>query len=373
MKKVLLVATVQSHICQFHRPLVEILHKHNCIVHVAARDNLKEKNGLKLDFADKVFDIPFCRSPFELKNVTAYKKLKKVIDEGGYDVIHCNTPVGGVLTRLAAKKVRKNGTKVYYTAHGFHFYKGAPLINWLLYYPVEKILARKTDKLITIVEEDYQLAKSKFKCPVYRIHGVGVDEKRFYPLNYEEKINLRKKLGFTENQKIILCVGELLANKNQQMIIKCMPQILEKIPEAILLIAGNGPKRDELEALIGSLDLQKKVIMLGYATNIQEYHQISDILVSCSIREGLGLNVIESMMTGNPVVLTDNRGHRELVDDGRCGYLVEINDTSRMSENIKNLFHLKDKYKIFSQNARLFSYVYCSGEVVKEIEYLYEI
>ena len=152
-----------------------------------------------------------------------------------------------------------------------------------------------------------------------------------------------------------------------------MPQILEKIPEAILLIAGNGPKRDELEALIGSLDLQKKVIMLGYATNIQEYHQISDILVSCSIREGLGLNVIESMMTGNPVVLTDNRGHRELVDDGRCGYLVEINDTSRMSENIKNLFHLKDKYKIFSQNARLFSYVYCSGEVVKEIEYLYEI
>ena len=184
---------------------------------------------------------------------------------------------------------------------------------------------------------------------------------------------ISKKLGFTENQKIILCVGELLANKNQQMIIKCMPQILEKIPEARLLIAGNGSKRDELEALIGSLNLQEKVVMLGYATNIEEYHQISDILVSCSIREGLPVNVIESMMIGNPVVLTDNRGHRELIDEGRCGYLVKINDIDHTSENIKNILLSKDKYKTFSKNTKLFSHVYSSGVVKKEIGNLYEL
>ena len=118
--KVLLVATVQSHICQFHRPLVAMLHEHGCEVHVAARNNLAEKNGLKLDFVEQVFDVPFQRSPFSPKNLGAYKQLKKIVGEGSYDVVHCNTPVGGVVGRLAARKARKRGTKVFYTAHGFH-------------------------------------------------------------------------------------------------------------------------------------------------------------------------------------------------------------------------------------------------------------
>lgn len=124
--KVLLVATVQSHICQFHKPLVNMLHEHGVEVHVAARNNLAEKNGLALDFVEKVFDIPFARSPKSKNNIIAYKQLKKIIDEGHYDVVHCNTPMGGIVTRLAARNARKHGTKVYYTAHGFHFYKGAP-------------------------------------------------------------------------------------------------------------------------------------------------------------------------------------------------------------------------------------------------------
>ena len=173
--KILLVATVQSHICQFHRPLVAMLHEHGCEVHVAARNNLAEKNGLKLDFVEQVFDVPFQRSPFSPKNLGAYKQLKKIIDEGGYDVVHCNTPVGGVVGRLAARKARKRGTKVFYTAHGFHFYKGAPKKNWLIWYPVEKFMCRHTDKLITITQEDYGLASAKFPTRVERIHGVGAN------------------------------------------------------------------------------------------------------------------------------------------------------------------------------------------------------
>ena len=158
--KVLLIATVQSHICQFHKPLVAMLHEHGCEVHVAARNNLAEKNGLKLDFAEQVFDVPFQRSPFSPKNLGAYKQLKKIVGEGSYDVIHCNTPVGGVVGRLAARKSCKRGTKVFYTAHGFHFYKGAPKKNWLIWYPVEKFMCRHTDKLITINEEDYQIGRA---------------------------------------------------------------------------------------------------------------------------------------------------------------------------------------------------------------------
>ena len=174
--KVLLVATVQSHICQFHRPLADMLHAHGCEVHVAARDNLAEKNGLKLDFAEQVFDVPLERSPFSPRNLTAYKQLKQIIDRGGYDVVHTNTPVGGIVGRLAAQKARKKGCQVFYTAHGFHFYQGGPRKSWLIYYPIEKFMCRYTDKLFTITHEDFQLAQQKFNVDSCRIHGIGATE-----------------------------------------------------------------------------------------------------------------------------------------------------------------------------------------------------
>ena len=168
MKKVLITATVQSHVVQFHRPLVDVLHDNGCEVHVAAKNNLAEKNGLLLDFVDKVYDLSFARSPKSLDNLKAYRQLKKIIEQESYDVIHCNTPMGGIVTRLAARKARKNGTKVFYTAHGFHFYKGASKKSWLVFYPIERLMARFCDVLITITEEDYKLAYKKFNTHVVR-------------------------------------------------------------------------------------------------------------------------------------------------------------------------------------------------------------
>ena len=193
--KVLLVATVQSHIGQFHKPLMKLLKENGWEIHVAARNNLVEKNGLQLEYPDAVFDIPFRRSPLDPGNIEAYRKLKKLLASTQYDVIHCNTPVGGVLTRIAASRYRRQGTKVYYTAHGFHFYHGAPLFNWLVYYPMEKWLAGATDKLITINKEDYDLAKRKFSCPVYRIHGVGANSEKFRIIDEDERKELRPGEG----------------------------------------------------------------------------------------------------------------------------------------------------------------------------------
>ncbi len=373
MKKVLLVATVQSHICQFHRPLAELLHDNGYEIHVAARNNLAEKNGLKLDFAEKVFDLPFSRSPKSPDNIKAYKGLKKILAEESYDVIHCNTPMGGIVARLAAKKTRKKGTKVFYTAHGFHFYKGASKKNWMVYYPIEKLFARKTDKLIAIVGEDYETAKNSFNCPVYRIHGVGVNEERYTPVSPEEKSKLRREMGFDEGDKILLCIGELLSNKNQQMVIRVIPEILKKYPNTKLLLAGNGPEKENLEALIASLGLEKSIIMLGYVTNLQDYQHISDILVACSKREGLGLNVIEAQMSGNPCVLTDNRGHRELIDEGRNGYLVKVNDYKAMTDSILAILDDPEKAKEFSRNGLEFSQQYNFASVKKELEGIYEL
>ena len=339
--KVLLTATVQSHICQFHKPLVEVLHKHGCEVHVAAKNNLAEKNGLALDFVEKVYNVPFARSPKSPDNLKAYRKLKKIIEKEQYDVIHCNTPMGGIVTRLAARKSRKHGTKVYYTAHGFHFYKGAPKKNWIVFYPIERLFSRITDKLITITAEDYRLAQQKIHCQVERIHGVGVDEKRYFPVSEEEKQELRTSMGFDKEQKLILCIGELLPNKNQTMAIKMMQEVIKKFPTAQLLLAGNGPEKEQLENKIKEYGMQSNVKLLGYVTNLQDYQHIVDVAVSCSKREGLQLNIVEAMMSGVPVVATINRGHRELIHEAETGFLVEYNKSQDMAKRVVEL--LKDE------------------------------
>lgn len=370
--KVLLTATVQSHICQFHKPLMKLLKENGYEVHVAARDNLAEKNGLAMEYADKVFDIPFDRSPFSTRNIKAYKELSKVLAQNEYEIIHTNTPMGGMVTRLAANKYRKkNGTKVFYTAHGFHFYKGAPKKNWIIYYPIEKFSSRLTDKLITITEEDYKLASKKFHCQVERIHGVGVDEKRYYPVDEAEKQRLREEMGYSDNQRIILNVGELLPNKNQQMAIHMMTEIIKQCPSTTLLIAGNGSEKNNLENLVSELGLQNNVKLLGYVTNLQDYQHIADVCVSCSKREGLPLNIVEAMMSGTPVVATQNRGHRELIRDGESGYLVSVDDTRLMASRVMDLLMDSELFSIISRNGIKRSKEYSAQMVKLELKTIY--
>lgn len=338
-------------------------------IHIAARDNLAEKNGLKLDFADKVFDVPFERSPFSAKNIGAYRVLKKIIDDGNYDIVHCNTPVGGILARMASKKCRRHGTQVFYTAHGFHFYNGAPKKNWMIYYPIEKHFSRYTDVLITINEEDFALAKRKFRCRVERIHGAGVDSGRYYPVSDEETAGIRERLKTGDHA--ILCVGELLPNKNHAMAVRAMKEIVESVPEAKLFIAGNGPEQDNLTSLINQLGLQDRITMLGYVTDLELWQKACAVSISCSRREGLGLNLIEGMMSGNPVAATKNRGHNELVNDGVSGYLVDQDDHAELAEKVISLLTDKEKYASFSSKGKEIAEKYSFDVVKRELKEIY--
>ena len=355
--KVLLTATVQSHICQFHKPLMKMLKEKGYEVHVAARNNLAEKNGLAMEYADKVFDIPFDRSPVSTRNIKAYKELSKVLSQNKYEIIHTNTPVGGLVTRLAANKYRKkNGTKVFYTAHGFHFYKGAPKKNWLIYYPIEKFSSRLTDKLITITEEDYKLAGEKFHCQVERIHGVGANSSKYYAFSDEEKKSTREELGIPEYTKVIVNVGELLPNKNQRTAILAMKKVVEVYPTAKLFIAGNGPELDNLTNLVKENGLENNIEFLGYTLQLNDYYNIADCVVACSFREGLPLNVMEAMLCEDAVVASNNRGHRELVEDGVTGFIVEATDIDGFADKIINVLGNPSVYaKPSLEKAQLFT------------------
>lgn len=283
---------------------------------------------------DKSFTVPFTRSPFRVSNITAYKQLKAIIDREGYDIIHTHTPMGSVVTRLAARAARKKGTRVIYTAHGFHFFKGAPILNWLIYYPVERYMARHTDTLITINKEDYERAKAQFNTDVQYVAGVGVDLNRFKPVPQRVKLELRKQYGFDKNDRILIYPAELNANKNQSFLIRQMPKLLLQMPNAKLLLCGKGDSEKEYGQLINMLQLNDSVKLMGYRDDLEKLFQLSDLSVASSIREGLGLNIIEAMATGLPVVASKNRGHSDAVGKEYQRYQYTPDDAKAYVANV---------------------------------------
>lgn len=371
--KVLLTASVLSHICQFHRPLITLLKSGGHTVHVAARDNLAEKNGLKLEEADRIYNLPFARSPLSLSNIEAYRQLKQIIDREHYDVVHCNTPVVGVLSRLAARKQRANGTKVFYTAHGFHFYKGAPWKNWVLYYPIEKYMCRYTDTLVTITEEDTLLAKKHFKVQVFHMHGVGASSKRFYPVSQEEQKRIRQRLGIPDQASVVLCTGELLPNKNQKTLLKATALLKDKLPSLRVYLAGNGPEKDELSRLANELGIGELLTMLGYRTDIDQYVKAADVIVSCSYREGLPLNIMEAMLCAKPIIASENRGHRELIQPGVSGILVPPSHPEAYAEALENLFASPSLMQAMQQSACARGALFSDTAIVQELKMLYHL
>lgn len=374
IKKALITATVQSHIAQFHKPLIHLLRNNGYVVDIAGRDNLKEKNGLKIEDVSQAYDVPFSRSPKSKDNITAYKQLKHIIDEGQYDVIHCNTPMGGIVTRLAARDARKRGTKVIYTAHGFHFFRGASKLAWLVYYPIEKFFCRYTDTLITINREDFQLASTRFYVKCTYMHGVGVDEDRYYPANSDQEVgDLKSELGIPSDRFIMLCIGELLPNKNQRMAINVVADVVKKYPNVLLFLAGNGPEKENIERYIAERGLSNNVKMLGYCTCLEKYQKVSDILLACSYREGLPLNLIEAMLSGNPVIATHNRGHNELIDNGRNGFLVNPDDAIAMGEHIIDFIEHPDKRQQMGKEAINVGQQYGKKVITEELKNIYNL
>lgn len=289
-----------------------------------------------------LYKLDMKRSPFSLTNLKGYRQVKRIIRQGNYDIIWTNEPVMGLLTRLAARKARKKGTRVIYMAHGFHFYRGAPKKNWLLYYPIEKWMARRTDRLVTVNEEDDRFARKHFSCPVYHIHGIGANSEKFHPISAEEQRRRREQMGLSG--PVILNVGELNTNKNQKTAILAFKEVVKQHPDAKLLIAGKGDEKDALEALAEKEGLKGKVVFLGYTLELEKYMQISDVEIACSYREGLPLNVIEAMLCAKPVVASHNRGHDELIKDGENGFLVDADDAAAYAAKICGILASKHDF-----------------------------
>ena len=325
MKKALFVATVvKTHIMEFHIPYLKLFKEMGWETAVAAKNDFDDPNDCTIPYCDTYYNIPFERDPLKPGNFKAYKALKRVIDEGHYDIIHCHTPVGAMLTRLAAKSARRHGTKVIYTAHGFHFYAGAPELNWLLYYPVERWLARYTDVLITINREDYTRAL-RFKAGrVCYVPGVGVDLKKF-DAGCVDRMEKRRELGIGQDDFVLLSVGELIPRKNHAAVLYAL-SILKQMDELDgiqYVICGRGALEQELKSLTAELGLKEQVHFLGYRKDIPAICAACDLFVFMSHQEGLPVALMEAMACGLPVVCSAIRGNTDLIETGVTGLLAE--------------------------------------------------
>lgn len=347
-KKVLFVATVvKGHILAFHKPYLKMLSNRNYEVHVAAKNDCANQAECRIPYCDKYYNIPFARSPFSKINIKAFKELKKLITVNGYDLIHCHTPVGGVITRLAAKTARKHGTRVIYTAHGFHFYKGAPLRNWILFYPIEKYCSKYTDILITLNQEDYLRAGNFNAVRVVNVPGMGVNTEKLEHtiVDVAEK---RKELNIPENAFLILSVGELSDNKNHEVIIKALS--LLNHPNVYYLICGVGDKEKYLKNIVEKLKLKNKVIFAGYRRDVNEIIKAADCFAFPSKREGLGLVAIEAMAGGLPIVTSNVRGINEYSQNGITGFSVSPTDVSGFAQAFSKLYENPGMRKQIGEN-----------------------
>ncbi len=335
MAKRILITCTDSMMKQFLEPHVRNLAENGYEVEIACSEVLNRMTEVRKDLEQlvPVHQLHLKRSPLAVSNAMGYRELKKLIDSGRYDLIWTNEPVMGVVTRMAARKARKQGTKVMYMVHGFHFYKGAPLPNWLLFCPVERMMASKADCICTINREDYARARRMRTPRAAYIHGVGIDTDRLRP--GENPTDLRNELGLPENAFLVLSVGELNANKNQQVIIRAIAMLND--PAIHYVLCGKGDRRQELEKLANELKIADHVHFLGYRKDIADICRQSDVFALPSRREGLPFAAMEAMYCGLPLVNSGIRGLTDITEDGVSGYICDPDDTERYAGSIRKL------------------------------------
>lgn len=343
-RKALMLASVASMIDQFNIPNIEILQSLGYDVTVVADfvdpgtitvERAEELKKRLNNMGVKVIHIAIPRTLNPKAIFTAYRAVKKLINIEKYDLIHCHSPIGGAICRLAARKARKHGSKVIYTAHGFHFYDGAPKKNWIIYYPVERLLSRVTDVLITINNEDFNRSKKEFHVNnVVKVTGVGVNTQKFREcdVNIREK---RKTLGIPNDSFVLLSVGELQNRKNHRVVIEALHRIDNS--NIVYLIVGKGELENEYRKIIKEYHLEKNIVLLGFRSDVDELCRISNCFVHPSIREGLGIAPLEGMAAGLPLISAYINGIKDYTQDGISGCCIDpcsVTDTVNAIEKM---------------------------------------
>lgn len=331
--KILYVSTVSSTMNAFLIPHIKMLVDKSYQVDVAFRINRPLKKELH-ELVTNIYDLDFSRTPKKNKYLKLIKDINKIVQEGSYNIVHTHTPIASAIVRIACRKLKN--VKVIYTAHGFHFYKGAPKQNWLIYYPIERIISRYTDTLITINQEDYNRALTFDANKVEYVPGVGLD---LTSMNYSEKVirDITSELNLKKSDIILLSVGELNKNKNHKVVLEAISKMNN--PNIKYIVCGPGNLKASLSGYSKKLGVSQQVNLLGKRSDIYEMLYLADIFIFPSYREGLSKALMEAMAMGKPIIASDIRGNRDLIDDKKGGLLFNPKDVKQLSEYITKMIN----------------------------------
>ena len=366
MKKVLYVTTVSRTINAFLIPHINMLLDNGYEVHCACSidkpvDKELQRRGVK------IFEVPFSRNPLGIGNIKAFIKLEELQRINDYDIVHVHTPIAAIYGRLL--KLNFPSLRIIYTAHGYHFLKGGSKLGWILYYPIEKIMAKFTDVTININKEDYEITKEKLKPKkCYLLNGVGLDLDKYKKLSSKEIQEKRKEFGLKDKDFVVLMVAEINKNKNHIQLINAMDILKDKYPNIKVLCIGDGTLKESLEKQIILRNLQNNIFILGYRLDVNKLINISDIGILLSRREGLPRNIMEFMACGRKVIATDIRGCRDLICDETIGTLVNVDDYESTAKAIEKYYILSDKSFEVSKEIRKYDIESINSELLKIYE-----
>lgn len=349
MKKVLMLSTYGDFLATFELSNISLWRELECEVHAVSNFSADEYN-LKTRRLDDLgvicHEIKFERSPFKKSNFTAFRQLLCLIRREQFDIIDCHNAVIGAFARLAAAICQV--PKVIYTPHSFFFYKGCPKKNLLLFKTAESLLARKTDLLIAINQEDYHAAQAmKIRGKALYVPGIGIDTVAIAALP-AQRMKYREELNLPQDAKIFISVGELIARKNHATAIKAFAEALPD--NAYYVICGIGEKETELNELITSLGMQGRIRLLGYRQDVKELMKAADVFVFPSLQEGLPVALMEAMAAGLPCVVSRIRGNTDLIDSGKGGILFDSADEIALAKAISELADNKKKRESYGQH-----------------------
>lgn len=386
-KKALLVTTVSGFVPQFEMNNVQLLQNLGYEVHYAANYHMPSygSNNHRLDGSGIIrHQIDFARNPLKHTNLMAYQQLCALMRSESFDLVHCHTPMGGLMARLAAHATKTG--PVIYTAHGFHFFDGAPPINWLCYYPVEKFLSNYTDQQICINQEDFSRAKQHFHAKyVDYIPGVGFNFSRLPQMSSDQIQRKKTELGLPTDKFIILSTGELIKRKNHETAIRAIALLKQHMPNIHYVICGHGALNDTLHHLSTELHLQDNITFLGYREDILEIYPCADIFLFPSFQEGLPMALLEAMASGLPIVCSDIRGSRDLMETNNTndtanalwttcqgGLMIKkANDSQAYSNALNTLLHKPKQLESMQQFNIRHAGLFSSSTVSAHMETIY--
>ncbi len=308
------------------------------------------------------------RSINPLKDFLALIEVYSFIKKNKIEFVHTHSSKAGILGRVAARWAKAK--VVIHTVHGWSFNDYQPLLKRLCFIWLERLTARYTDKIIVVSGYDLQIGINK------RIGTEAKYEIIRYGIDYAEfnlgKRDLRQELGVGMNDLLVGMVACFKPQKAPQDFIKLAFLISRALPDVKFVLAGDGVLRKKIEKLISDNKLQRKFFLMGWRRDIPEILSAIDVFVLTSLWEGLPISVLEAMASSKPVVSTDTGGIREVISDGRNGFLFARHDMETMSDRVVALLRnegLRRKIGIDAKNSLRDGY--CLENMVRDTENLY--